>query len=146
MKVEVIIDEEYKETIIKIFANSYSKDIENLEKSLNSINNNIFIGFDDEDVYIIAVKDIVRFYTENNDIIIEDLKKSYKSRLRLYEIYSRLDKRNFIQISRSEIINISFIKKLDLSFKGTIAVELKNGETTYVSRRNLKEFKNLLGF
>lgn len=146
MKVEVIIDEEYKETIIKIFANSYSKDIENLEKSLKSINNNIFIGFDDEDVYIIDVKDIVRFYTENNEVIIEDLKKSYKSRLRLYEIYSRLDKRNFIQISRSEIINISFIKKLDLSFKGTIAVKLKNGETTYVSRRNLKEFKNLLGF
>lgn len=146
MKVEVIIDEEYKETIIKIFANSYSKDIENLEKSLKSINNNIFIGFDDEDVYIIDVKDIVRFYTENNEVIIEDLKKSYKSRLRLYEIYNRLDKRNFIQISRSEIINISFIKKLDLSFKGTIAVELKNRETTYVSRRNLKEFKNLLGF
>ena len=63
----------------------------------------------------------------------------------MYEIEHRLNN-SFVRISRSEIINISYIKKLDLYFKGTIAVELKNGTVSYVSRRNLKNFKKVLGF
>ena len=33
MKVEIVIDEEYQETYVKIFTDKYNKEIENLEKS-----------------------------------------------------------------------------------------------------------------
>ena len=50
-----------------------------------------------------------------------------------------------MRISRFDIINLDYVKKLDLSFTGTIAVEMKNGDVVYVSRRNLRGFKEALG-
>lgn len=145
MKVEIVIDEEYQETYVKIFTDKYNKEIENLEKSLVNINNNVILGFKDDDAFVLDLKNIYRFFTEDKDVYIECRDNTYKSRLRMYEIEHRLNN-CFVRISRSEIINISYIKKLDLSFKGTIVVELKNGTVSYVSRRNLKNFKKVLGF
>ncbi len=92
---------------------------------------------------------LVKIYAPSYNEDIENIKRKngeYKSRIRLYELYERLNKNKFIKISRYEIINLDYVKKLDLSFKGTIAVEFKNGSISYVSRRYLKEFKKALGF
>ena len=124
MKVEIVLDEKYQETYVKIFTDKYNKEIENLEKSLVNINNNVILGFKDDDAFVLDLKNIYRFFTEDKDVFIECRDNTYKSRLRMYEIEHRLNN-SFVRISRSEIINISYIKKLDLSFKGTIAVELK---------------------
>lgn len=141
MKVEIVIDEEYQETYVKIFTDKYNKEIENLEKSLVNINNNVILGFKDDDAFVLDLKNIYRFFTEDKDVFIECRDNTYKSRLRMYEIEHRLNN-SFVRISRSEIINISYIKKLDLSFKGTIAVELKmeqyhtfQGETWKILRK-----------
>ncbi|MDY6066052.1 MAG: LytTR family DNA-binding domain-containing protein [Finegoldia sp.] len=146
MKVEIILDESLDDTLVKIYTLSYSKDIESIQKSLETINKNVLVGFKDDEVYILDYKDIVRFYAEDKRVYIESLGGKFISRLRLYEIEERVDKNSFLKISRYEIINIAYVKRLDLSFKGTIAVELKNGEVSYVSRRYLKEFKRILGF
>lgn len=66
--------------------------------------------------------------------------KEWKLRLRLYELEQRLDNRKFIRISNSEIVNFCEVSHFDLSMKGTIGLELKNGIHTYVSR-----IKHLLG-
>lgn len=73
------------------------------------------------------------------------MNNTYTTRLRLYQLEDRLPKKQFIKISRSEIVNLDYVKSLDLSFSGTIALELKNGQVTYVSRRSLKNFKEALG-
>lgn len=145
MKIEIIIDESLDESLIKIYTPSYNKDIENLQKSLENVNNNVLVGFLDYDVYLLEYKDIIRCITKDKSVYIDTLDKSYKSRLRLYEIENRLDKNKFIKISRYEIINIDYVKKLDLSFRGTIAIEFKNGNISYVSRRFLSEFRKNLG-
>ena len=62
-------------------------------------------------------------------------KGEYTVRIRLYEIEERLNPGQFVRISNSEIINLKKVKNFDLSFTGTICVELVNGMTTYVSRR-----------
>lgn len=51
----------------------------------------------------------------------------------------------FVRISNSEIINLKKVKNFDLSFVGTISVEMANGTTTYVSRRYVAKIKKLLG-
>ena len=146
MKIEINIDMALDETLVKIYAPSYNQEVRSLEKSLEAINKDIIVGFKDDDIYILDYKDIIRFFTKNKKIYIEGKNCNYISRLRLYEIEERLDKSKFIRISRYEIINIDYVKKLDLSFKGTIAVEFKNGNISYVSRRFLKDFKKVLGF
>lgn len=61
MKVEIVIDEEYQETYVKIFTDKYNKEIENLEKSLVNINNNVILGFKDDDAFVLDLKNIYRF-------------------------------------------------------------------------------------
>lgn len=149
IKLEIIIDKNLEENLIKLYTNSYTEEIKEIEEILNKYqtsSKNILTVFKDDQVFVIDAKDIIRIYSENKNVFIETKKDSYKSRLRLYEIEERLEKNNFIRISRFEIINIKYIEKLDLSFTGTVAVSLKNGKVSYVSRRNLKEFKNILGF
>ena len=46
---------------------------------------------------------------------------------------------------RKKIINLDQTANFDLSFAGTIQVKLKNGETTFVSRRYVSEIKKILG-
>ena len=145
MKVEIIIDENLDESLVKIYAPSYNKDIENIKRSLEATNINKLVVFKDDEIYLLEYEEIIRCISKNKGVFIESKNGEYKSRMRLYELYERFDNK-FIKISRYEIINIDYVKKLDLSFKGTIAVEFKNGKISYVSRRYLKEFKKALGF
>lgn len=145
MKVKIVIDDKMDENLIKIYTKTYNKDIENLQNFLENSNKNIIVGFQNEQVYILNYNDIIRFYAEDKKIYIETKTDTFISRLRLYEIEERVYDKNFIKISRYEIININYVKKIDLSFKGTIAVKMDNNKVSYVSRRSLKDFKNILG-
>ena len=145
MKVELIIDESLDESLVKIYAPSYNEDIENIKRSLETTNIDKILVFKDDEIYLLEYEEIIRCISKNKCVFIESKNGEYKSRMRLYELYERFDNK-FIKISRYEIINIDYVKKLDLSFKGTIAVEFKNGSISYVSWRYLKEFKKALGF
>ena len=70
---------------------------------------------------------------------------TYQIRLRLYEAEERLDNSKFVRISNSEIVNLKKVKSLDLSFVGTICMELSNGTVSYVSRRYVSKIKKVLG-
>lgn len=145
MKVEIIIDDSYNETLVKIYSNEYNTEIEELKNNILKKSKDVINVFKDDEVYIINNEEIVRAYAQNKTVYIETIKDLYKTKLKIYELDERLNKSKFIKISRSEIINLKYVKRLDLSFIGTIAVELKNGKVSYVSRRSLKDFKKEIG-
>lgn len=145
MKVEIIIDESLDEDKVTIYAKEYSKDIENIRDMLTDRLLDKIVAFYDKEIFILAFDEIIRIFAQDGDVFVKTSNKSYKVRLTLTELEKRLDKKKFIRISRSEIVNIDYIKRLDLSFIGTIAVEFTNDEVSYVSRRKLKDFKKILG-
>lgn len=145
MKVEIIIDESLDEDKVTIYAKEYSKDIENIRDMLTDRLLDKIVAFYDKEIFILAFDEIIRIFAQDGDVFVKTSNKSYKVRLTLTELEKRLDKKKFIRISRSEIVNIDYIKRLDLSFIGTIAVEFTNNEVSYVSRRKLKDFKKILG-
>ena len=145
MKVEIIIDETIDETMVKIFAKEYSKEIDELKDLLTDRFIDKLVVFRDKEVFIISHDEIIRIYAQDKSVFVKTKNGVFRSRLTIYELDNRLDKNKFIRISRSEIVNLDFVKKLDLSFTGTIAVELINNDVAYVSRRNLKEFRRALG-
>lgn len=145
MKVEIIIDESLDEDKVTIYAKEYSKDIENIRDMLTDRLLDKIVAFYDKEIFILAFDEIIRIYAQEREVFVKTSNKSYKVRLTLNELEKRLDKKKFIRISRSEIVNIDYIKRLDLSFIGTIAVEFTNDEVSYVSRRKLKDFKKILG-
>ncbi|MBO6092254.1 MAG: LytTR family transcriptional regulator, partial [Oscillospiraceae bacterium] len=61
-----------------------------------------------------------------------------------YVLEETLHDRGFVRISNSEIVNISQIEKLDMSYAGTIKMFMKNGDETFVSRRYVSKIKSVL--
>lgn len=145
MKVEIIIDESIEETNVKIYSSKYSKEVENIRDALSETLLDKIVAFQSKEVFILSFDEIIRIYAQDKSVYIKTKDNTYTTRLTIHEFESKADRRNFIRISRSEIVNLDYVKRLDLSFTGTIAVELANGDVSYVSRRKLKEFKKALG-
>ena len=143
MKVELNIDKKFGETIVTISTNKVNDEIQNL---VNYIENkeDYFIGVSDGKVRLLNTEDIIRVYVEDRKVYIVTVEGRFIVRKKLYEIQSTLTK-DFIKISQSEIANVKYIHSLDLGLRGTIVINYKNSDISYVSRRMLKEFKMKLG-
>ena len=88
---------------------------------------------------------MIRIYAANSKVFAVTDSGEYTLRLRLYEVEERLDPNQFVRISGSEIVNLKKVKNFDLSFAGTICVELMNGTSSFVSRRYVSKIKKILG-
>lgn len=143
MKVELNIDKKFEETIVTISANKVDDEIQNL---VNYIENKeeYFTGISDGKVCLLNLEDIIRIYVEERKVYVVTVEGRFIVRKKLYEVQSMLTK-DFIKISQSEIANIKYIHSLDLGLRGTIVINYKNSDISYVSRRMLKEFKVKLG-
>lgn len=95
-------------------------------------------------MYFLHSRDISRIYTEVQKVCLETTDKIYTCRLRLYQLKQELPK-DFIRISHSEIVNLRYIRRLNLNLKATIEITLTTGQICFVSRRSLKNVKKALG-
>lgn len=145
MKVEVKIDPSYTEPKIVILTASMTDEVSRLMQRLSDNDPHIISGSRDGKIKVLEQNDLFRVYASNGKVFAETGGGEYLLRLRLYEAEERLDPTHFVRISNSEIINLKKVKNFDLSFTGTIFVELMNGTTTYVSRRFVAKIKKLLG-
>ena len=143
MKVELNIDKKFGETIVTISTNKVNDEIQNL---VNYIENkeDYFIGVLDGKVRLLSTEDIIRVYVEDRKVYVVTVEGKFILRKKLYEVQNTLTK-DFIKISQSEIANVKYIHSLDLGLRGTIVINYKNSDISYVSRRMLKEFKMKLG-
>ena len=143
MKVELNIDKKFEEIIVTISANKVNDEIQNL---VNYIENkeDYFTGISDGKVRLLNTEDIIRVYVEDRKVYVVTVEGRFIVRKKLYEVQSTLTK-DFIKISQSEIANVKYIHSLDLGLRGTIVINYKNSDISYVSRRMLKEFKMKLG-
>ena len=143
MKIELNIDNKFEETIVTISANKVDDEIQNL---VNYIENkeDYFTGISDGKVCLLNMEDIIRVYVEDRKVYVVTIEGKFIIRKKLDEVQSMLNK-DFIKISQSEIANVKYIHSLDLGLRGTIVINYKNSDISYVSRRMLKEFKMKLG-
>ena len=98
-----------------------------------------------EEVLLLPQESFLRFYTDGKGVSAQTGQEVYPIRLRLYELEERLDRKAFVRVSHSEIVNWKRVTALDLSLSGTIRVTLEGGVVTYVSRRYVKKIKEVLG-
>lgn len=145
LKVEIKIDKKVSETTVVIIANELTNEVIELQETLLNTKPNIISGFSDYKLEIIKEENIVRIFADQGKVYIVTKDKEFTSKLTLNELENRLNKSYFLRISRGDIINLNKVKSFDLSFVGTIYVEMLNGDVLYVSRRKLKDVKNYLG-
>lgn len=61
---------------------------------------------------------------ENKDTIIYGKEHRYRSRKRLYEMQQQLGA-GFMQISKSTLVNLSYMSNVEAGFSGTLLLKLK---------------------
>ena len=95
--------------------------------------------------YLINISDILRIYAGNQKVFVETQQNEYIVRYRLYELEELLEKKTFLRISNSEIVNTNQILNIDLSIVGRICIRFPGNIQTYVSRRYVPKIKKSLG-
>ena len=90
-----------------------------------------------------SLVDIYSFRIEDRRLYAYTVDKKYAIQAKLYEVEA-LSTQNFIQISKSEIINIEYIHHLELGKNGIIKIIFNNNDFTHSSRRYLKQIKEQL--
>lgn len=145
MEIEVKIDKNCNEPKITIHAAEMNEEIQDLLKKLTEPTIQSIVGYKQEVATILTPQELIRIYTENQKVFAETHTDKYMLKHRLFELENSLSKKDFLRISNSEIINLQQIKNLDLSFSGTICIDMKNNTMVYASRRYVSKIKNNLG-
>lgn len=146
MRVRAKIDKSFEALEIQICNNELTPKVQQLVEDISAFVNEGIAGTDLRgEKIMLSTRDILRIYTENQRVMIQDTKGIYSTQEKLYELEERLDEGQFFRISKSEIVNLKKIRRLDLSITGTIKVILSDGTETYTSRRNVTKLKQVLG-
>jgi hypothetical protein len=144
MKVSVDISAEYKEPYAVIYTDKVTDEIQRMIDIFSTSETPITALQNEEDLIVLQPKEIFMVRVEDGDTIIYGEKNKYRSRKRLYEIGQQLGKQ-FMQISKTTLINLSYMDSIEPGFSGTLLLKMKNGCKDYVSRKYLPEFKKYLG-
>ena len=145
MKIEVKIENTYTEPKVVILTDQMTDEVNEIITKLSENTPQMIAGFQDDLLKVLDQEEIFNLFTENGRVFARTSGGVYSLRTRMYELEERLDKKSFVRISNSEIINLKKVKAFDLSLSGTILVSLLNGTVTYVSRRYVPKIKQLLG-
>lgn len=118
-------------------------------KMLRNLPKDNFITLKSEDKFeLFPYEKIQYFEADNNDVfcIVENDKKIYKVKEKLYELENNLDEKFFIRVSKSNIINILSVKEIIPWFGSKLLLKFKgSNKTVEVTRSYAKDFKQNLG-
>ena len=144
MKVSIDLSAEYKEPYAVIHTDKVTDEITRIIDMFSNNETPVTALQNEEEIVVLQPKEIYMVRIEGGDTVIYGEKQKYRSRKRLYELADILGKQ-FMQISKTTLINLSYIDSIEPGFSGTMLMKLKNGNKDYVSRKYLPEFKRYLG-
>lgn len=142
MKCEIIIDTEHEEKIV-IYAKKENRFTEEIKRIAEQYSTE-FLGYKGSEItrlnpfdiyYISVISGKVYAVCKNDKFILKE---------RLYTLEEKLPE-IFVKINQSCLANINKAERFDTSISGTLKIKFKNGDTEYVSRRQLKTIKERIG-
>lgn len=146
MKTELILDHSLPDDVVKI----YSKDAQLGARILSYIDHfttdleNLVIRSEDG-VIIIKKMDIVSAEIYDKSLTIYTKEDEIKTSKTLSALMKELDSKTFLQVSKSEMLNIHMIKRVEPSFSGNLVARMTYGDKVIISRRYVSKLKERLG-
>lgn len=144
MKVSIDLSAEYKEPYAVIHTDKVTDEITRIIDIFSNNDTPVTALQNEEEIVVLKPDEIFMVRIEGGDTVIYGDKQKYRSRKRLYELAEILGKK-FMQISKTTLINLSYVDSIEPGFSGTMLLKLKNGNKDYVSRKYLPDFKRYLG-
>lgn len=139
------IDPDIKEKEILVLSDREDGELKNIMDSLHMMFDLTVTGTDRKGDHVnVRLTDVISFASWEGKVKVLSVSGEMMLTRTLASLEDELPKELFFRISRSEIINIKRIRKLDMSFSGTIKVIMNTGYETYTSRRNVAGLKDLI--
>ena len=142
MKLNVCIDKTAEERV-EIYAHERNELVEQIETLVNSYAVNLN-GYTETEIVPLTKDGIYRIFVEDNKVYASTDSGKLLLKLRLYQLEDLLGDA-FIKINQSALVNKKHIKKFSSSWGGSLLVELTNGETDFISRRQTKHVMERMG-
>ena len=98
----------------------------------------------DNEVHLVNSLDVLYFESVDNRTYLYTEEDVLEVRQRLYELEGILSDKDFIRISKSQIVNIHKIKSLRPELNRTILATMCNGEQLSISRKYVRAMRNML--
>lgn len=147
LKIKIVANNDTDEIEVIICANKENEKTEQLAKYIENFEKNKKFLFckTDKGIEFINQQEIecIEIIGKNIKIITEN--KCYETNGRLYQIIENLDATFFLQISKSAVININKLIRLENYFSGSMLAYLKSGYKVAVTRSFLPNLKKHLG-
>ncbi len=146
MLVDMNISESIKEPYVVINSDELTPEIAELAREIAAFGNgrNVIIGNLDERMVIIEPEKIVLIRVESEKVYVVTEDETYRVGKRMYELLEVLGK-EFMQVSKSAAINLSYLESVEPSFNGIMLLHMKNGEKEYISRKYVPGLRKYLG-
>ncbi|MBQ1390115.1 MAG: LytTR family transcriptional regulator, partial [Firmicutes bacterium] len=112
MKVSVDISPAYQDPYAVIYTDKVTEEIQRMIDLFSTSETPVTAWQNEEDLIILQPKEIYMVRVEDGDTIIYGEKKTYRSRKRLYEVGQQLGKQ-FMQISKTTLINLSYMDRIE---------------------------------
>lgn len=143
MKIKTKQDLSCNEIEITIKYSQKNKQVNRIIDFLQSFNMQIKCDFENIE-RMVNISDI--YYIESVDkktyVYLE--KAVYHTDFRLYQLKDKLREYNFVQVSKSCILNINALESIKPLFNSRMEATLKNGEKVYINRNYLNDVKKAL--
>ncbi len=143
MKVEIIKDQKAIEPYAHIYASVVDESIHKAVSMLESHGLDIIV-YKEGRKYLLKPNDVYLVQTLQGKLIVYSKDDTYSSNKKLYEFYELLTQ-DMIQISKGSLINTRYIKSVEVSFSGSLSVQMKNDLHDFIARRYVKSFKSHIG-
>lgn len=98
----------------------------------------------DNEWCFVNLLDVLYFESVDNRTFLYTEDDVMEIKQRLYELEMILSGKDFIRISKSQIININRVKSLKPEINRTILATMCNGEQLYISRKYVPAIRSLL--
>lgn len=145
MNVIVEEQEDLIEDQVIIYCREENQEIRKIKGFIKNINTKLCASLDFKKVMI--TPDEI-YYIESVDkktfVYIKD--KVLECSLKLYEIEDRFKEFSFFRANKSTIVNVMYIKDINILLNRNLLVTLESKEKITISRRNVKDFRKLIGW
>lgn len=146
MRVELNIDADCEEAFAIINISKLTPAVQSAIEILeNEGAKNIITARANGKLYIIDQKNVEVIRTEGREVVLYNrLKERYVLNKPLYMIQDVLNN-EFVQISKSAVVNFNHIHHVDATFNGTMEITMCNGIEEVITRSFKQRFRERLG-
>ncbi len=141
----ILEDADTEEVSITIRGNIADEKVQNIINLLksSSISSKIIVYTGDKEI-LINISEIEYFTVLDRRVFAFSNKNKYECRYSLSELVSLFKNQGIVQIGKSLLVNINFVKSLEAEFSGNYYVTMNDNTRLIASRFYMKEFRKAI--